>query len=435
MTTQTPIEPRRPVSPPSPEAPPKIHRVEVQWHAISYKTVAVYGSVLFVIVLAGISLMHPNWTDALTNKVSNALGNPETENGPLSSTQAKFVNLDGRVQVKKVNSVTWVNADYHTTLDKGDLIQTGTDGAARITFADGTEYTVKSETLVTVEENNVTRERSNTAVRINTGSVDLATSKFSSPDSSAAVSIEDATAYMKQNSKASVKNDPKDNEHEITMSAGSAEVRRGHEKIELTQWEKASFPSGGTLQKTSVLAPPTLVSPLNLAPIISETPKAAQVHFEWQAVPGAVGYTLRISTTSMFTKLLREVNVSGTSTEITGLDAGEYFWNVTAANAKKEVSEISAPFKFSLVARAKVQDMLLQVDPPQVNGRVAEIIGKTEPGAALIINGQAVANMTPDGHFRHFTEPLEPGQHTITIIGSNRRGGTATQQISIVVPK
>lgn len=434
MTTQTPIDPRRPVSPP-PEAPPKIHRVEVQWHAITYKTVAIYAALAFVIVLAGISLAYPNWTDFITRKLSNALGNPETDNAPLSSTQAKFVNLDGRVQVKKVNSVTWVNADYHTTLDKGDLIQTGGDGAARITFADGTEYTVKSETLVTVEENNVTRNRSNTAVRINTGSVDLATSKFSSPYSSAAVSIEDATAYMKQNSRASAKNDPKENEHEITVATGSAEVRRGQEKIELTQWEKVSFPSGGPTQKSSVLAPPGLIAPLNLSPIIAETPKAASVRFEWQNVQGAVGYTLRISNTGMFTKALREVKVTGTNTEVTGLDAGEYFWNVTASDAKKEVSEVSETFKFSLVAQGKIQEMRLQIDQTQVNGRTAEIIGKTEPGAALIINGQPVANITPDGTFRHFTEPLEPGQHTITIIGSNRRGGTAKQQISIVVPR
>ena len=84
------------------------------------------------------------------------MGNTENENLTISQTQAKFVNLDGRVQVKKVNSVTWVDADYHTALDKGDLIQTGSDGAARMTFADGTEYTVKAESMVTVEENNVT---------------------------------------------------------------------------------------------------------------------------------------------------------------------------------------------------------------------------------------------------------------------------------------
>ncbi|MCP6756152.1 hypothetical protein NL533_31490, partial [Klebsiella pneumoniae] len=84
----------------------------------------------------------PNWTEVVEKKLNNALGNPETEALTSMQTQAKFVNLDGKVQVKKVNSVTWVDADYHTTLDKGDLIQTGGDGAARITFADGTEYTV-----------------------------------------------------------------------------------------------------------------------------------------------------------------------------------------------------------------------------------------------------------------------------------------------------
>jgi len=409
--------------------------VEVYWHAVTYKTVAIYVALIFVIIIAGLYVAKPNWTEIVTKKVSDAIGNPEAENAPITMTQAKFVNLDGRVQVKKVNSVTWVDADYHTQLDKGDLIQTGGDGAARITFADGTEYTIKSETMVTVEENNVTRDRSNTAVRINTGSVDLATSKFSSPDSSAAVSVEDATAYMKQNSRASVKNDPKENEHEITVSTGAAEVQRGNEKIELTQWEKASFPAGGTIQKSNVLAPPGLVAPLNLAPIISETPRSAQVRFEWQPVEDAVGYTLRISTTTMFTKLVKELKVTGTSAEVTGLDAGDYFWNVTASNAKKETSEFSETFKFSLVAQGREQGMMLQIEAPQIHGRVAEIIGKTEPGAALIINGQPVANMSPDGTFRHFTEPLEPGQHTIVVIGSNRRGGTAKQEVSIVVPR
>jgi hypothetical protein len=435
VTTQTPIEPRRPVSAPEPAVPPKIHAVEVYWHAVTYKTVIIYGTLLLVIVVAGMFLAKPDWTNIVTSKVSNALGNPETTESPVTMTQAKFVNLDGRVQVKKVNSVTWVDADYHTTLDKGDLIQTTGEGAARITFADGTEYTIKSETLVTVEENNVTRDHSNTAVRINTGSVDLSTPNWSSPDSKASVSVEDATAFMKQNSRATVKNDPKQNEHEIVVASGTAEVQRGQEKIELAPFEKLSFANGGPTQKSNVLAPPGLVAPLNLAPVISENPKTAQIRFEWQPVQGAIGYTLRISPTTMFTKLVKEVKVTGTSTEVTGLDSGDYFWNVTASDAKKETSEFSETFKFSLVAQGKTQDMMLEIEAPQIHGRVAELIGRTEPGAALIINGQAVANISPDGSFRHFTEPLEPGQHTIVVIGSNRRGGTAKHEISFVIPK
>ncbi|HXX14328.1 MAG TPA: hypothetical protein VEJ47_05445 [Candidatus Eremiobacteraceae bacterium] len=405
------------------------------WHTVSYKTVALIIVLIAVIVIAGMYATVPNWTEIAEKKLNNALGNSEAEALTSTQTQAKFVNLDGRVQVKKVNSVTWVDADYHTTLDKGDLIQTGSDGAARVTFADGTEYTVNKDTLITVEENTVTRDHSNTAVRINTGAVDLATPTWTLRDAQAAVSVEDATAYMKQNSRATVKNDPNKNEHEIVVANGGAEVKRGNETIELTQWEKASFPTGGATQKSNVLAPPNLVEPLNLAPIINENPKTAAIHFEWQPVDQAVSYTLRISSTAMFTKLVKQVQVTGTSVEVSGLDAGDYFWTVTATDAKKETSEFSEAFKFSLVAQGKMQNMLLEIESTQMHGRVAEIIGKTEPGAALIVNGQPVANISPDGTFRHFTEPLEPGEHTLVVIGSNRRGGTATQKVSIVVPK
>ena len=49
------------------------------------------------------------------------------------------------MEVKKANSVNWDSADYRTKLDKGDLVRTGSDGAARITFVDGTTYTVKND--------------------------------------------------------------------------------------------------------------------------------------------------------------------------------------------------------------------------------------------------------------------------------------------------
>jgi hypothetical protein len=141
------------------------------------------------------------------------------------------------------------------------------------------------------------------------------------------------------------------------------------------------------------------------------------------------------STTAMFTKTVKEVKIGATNTEVTGLDPGDYFWNVTAIDGKKQTSEVSEIFKFTLVAQGKSQEMVLEIDSTQLHGRVAEIVGRTEPGAALIVNGQPVPNIAQDGSFRHFTEPLDPGQHTIVVIGQNRRGGTAKQQVSIVVPK
>jgi hypothetical protein len=414
----------------------KAPHVELYWKAVTYKTVIGYSLLALTIIGAGVYLAKPDLYATVLKKISDQVSDPNK--GTLSNDQkhAKFVNLDGKVQVKKVNSVRWVEADFRTVLDKGDLVQTGSDANARITFADGTIYTVKPDTLVTVEENNTESNKpTSVAVSINHGQVDLRTPNWSSPDSKAAVSTEDVNAQLHSNSRAAVKSDPEKRESEIVVSSGSAQVQRGQEKIDLAPFEKLTIPNGGAMQKSIVLAPPDLVEPLNLAPIVAENPKLFPVHFEWKAVPNAALYTLRVSTTAMFTKTVKEAKVSGTSADISGLDSGEYFWNVTATDGRKQNSDMSEIFKFTLVAQGKAQAMVLEIDGTQLHGHVAEIMGRTEPGAALIVNGQSVPNISADGTFRHFTQQLEPGQHTISIIGSNRRGGTAMKQVSIVVPK
>ena len=434
MPTQTPTEPNRPIEA---AAPPKIHRLEVQWHAVTYKTVIIYGLLLAAIVLAGAFILFPSLYSAVTRKLSNAIASNDGEGASVTQTQAKFVNLDGRVQVKKVNSVQWVDADYRSVLDKGDLVQTGTDGYARVTFADGTSYTVKPGTLITVEENSMASNKpTSVAVRISIGSVDLATGNWPSPGSKAAVSVEDAKAELRPNSRAAVKLDKDTKESEIVVSSGSAEVQRGQDRVEVAQYQKVDIPPGGPISKSDVLAPPELLEPINLTPIIAENPKLAAVRFAWKPVQDAASYSLRISTTSMFTKIVKEApKVTGTAVDITGLEAGDYFWNVTATSSKKLSSDVSETYKFTLVAQGKAQEMMLEIQGTQLHGRVVEIIGRTEPGAALIINAQAVPNIAKDGTFHHFTEPLLPGEHTIVVIGQNRRGGTNKQQVSVMIPK
>jgi len=409
----------------------------VYWRAVTYKTVIGYALLAVAIIFGGIYLAKPDLYRVVLQKISNKVSDPEVE--PLSADQkhAKFVNLDGKVEVKKVNSVQWVVADFRTMLDKGDQIKTGSDGDARITFGDGTTYTMKPDSLVVVEENSSENNKpSSSGIGITTGTVDWAIPNFTLAESRAQVRVEDTRAQLGSNSRGKVKADPENKSTEIVVSSGSAQVQRGQEKIDLAPFEKVTIPNNGTFQKSNVLAPPELVAPLNLSPIIAENPKISPVRFEWKPVQDAVSYSLRVSTTSMFTKIVKEApKVSSTAVEITGLDPGDYFWNVTATDGKKQTSEVGETFKFTLVAQGKSQSMLLEIDGTQLHGRVAEVVGRTEPGAALIVNGQSVPNVSPDGSFRHFTEPLDPGQHTISIIGSNRRGGTAMKQVSIVIPK
>ncbi|HEV2521618.1 MAG TPA: FecR domain-containing protein [Candidatus Acidoferrales bacterium] len=417
---------------------PKTSHVEIYWKTVTYRTVMIYLVLIFTVVLAVLYLIYPESFSGAIGRISQALGASTTPGEVLTAKEAKFVNLDGKVQVKKHNSVQWITADYRMALDKDDLIQTGSDGAARITFADGTTYTVQSDTLVTVEENSVGRDsETRVGMHISSGAVDLATGTWDSPKSKAEVSFSNAVASVNQNSRAAVRSDPKTREGEITVSAGTAELATtdGRQHVEIGRWERVTVPpSGGAIVKSNVLAPPDLAQPLNLQPLIVPDPKHTPVRFEWKPVPEAVSYELRVSLTSMFSRVVEDRKVTGTSMEITGFEPGDYFWDVQATDAQKRVSALSDTFKFTLATQGKGQEMLLDVGSTELHGNVVEISGRTEPGAALIINGEPVADIRGDGSFKYFTAPLTRGSQTIVITGQNRRGGTAIKRVEIVVP-
>ncbi len=297
---------------------------------------------------------------------------------------------------------------------------------------------MQADTLVTVEENSVGRDsETRVAMHITSGAVDLATGTWDSPKSKAEVSFSNAVASVQQNSRAAVRSDPQTNQADITVSAGTAELATtdGRQHVEIGKWERVTVPpAGGTVMKTSVLAPPELAEPLNLQPLIVPDPKHAPVHFEWKPVPEAVSYEIRVSTTSMFSRIVQDRKLAETSAEISGLDPGDYFWDVLATDAQKHVSAASDTFKFTLAAQGKGQEMMLEIGDTELHGNVVEISGRTEPGAALIINGESVADVRPDGTFKYFTQSLGRGSHSIAVTGQNRRGGTVIKRVEIVVP-
>jgi len=410
-------------------------RHEIYWTTVTYRTLVVYGLLLVAGGLMVWYLLSPGTFRAIMKSAGEAMTPDAGVSAPPAASEARFVNLEGGVQVKVRNSTSWVAADPGMTLSKGDLIRTTNDGFARISFPDGTLYTVKQDTLITVEESTVASDRSTRVdVKISSGAVDLSTGTWEVPGSTAQVSFANAVAKIEENSRASVRTDPTKDQHEITLSAGGAELARGGDQIRIGQFERVSFPSQGPATKSRVLAPPELATPLNLAPMIVEDPKREPIRFEWKAVLGASSYQIRISRTTMFTQVVAERRVSSNSAEISGLDPGDYFWGVTATDAQNRTSEPSNTYKFILAARGKGQDMLLEIEGTRTHGNVVEVWGRTEPGATIIVNGQTVPNVKPDGSFQHFTPPMARGSQRIAIVGQNRRGGIGRAEKTVLIP-
>jgi len=129
---------------------------EVEWMTISYRAIIAYAVLALLGVAFVMYLIAPQYFGQKLKQgleaLSAGLGRTASTEAAAAKRDAHFVNIDGTVSVKKAQSLQWMRADYNTNLEKGDYVQTGSDGVARITFTDGTNYVLKPESLIVVEE-------------------------------------------------------------------------------------------------------------------------------------------------------------------------------------------------------------------------------------------------------------------------------------------
>src|ERR1700730_3658846 len=179
------------------------HAYEVEWTTISYRTIAVYACLALILIGFVLYLIAPNYFGQKIKRAMAAITSRSSETETTASKrEAHFVNLDGTVRVKKRQSLQWIRADYNPSLEKGDFVQTANDGVARIIFADGTNYVVKPDSLIVVEESreDPVTKATRVAVQVTSGAVDLSTGKFEVPGSTSEVSFENAVASLSEES-------------------------------------------------------------------------------------------------------------------------------------------------------------------------------------------------------------------------------------------
>jgi hypothetical protein len=117
-----------------------------------------------------------------------------------------------------------------------------------------------------------------------------------------------------------------------------------------------------------------------------------------------------------------------TSYLTSGLDEGTYYWAVSSIDSDNNSSRESDPNKFILINKSSINresDLFLVIDNVIRISNIFEIIGRTDPGASVVINEEPVPLMASDGTFKHFTSPLpHKGKNTITITAQDRSGNS-----------
>ena len=420
--------------------------IHIAWKTVTYRSVAllcVAGAAVFFVALR---LSFPQFTESSIKAVGSVANQalervagmaPAAGGGISTAQQAHFTALDGTVRVKKGNGNSWVGAEYNIPLEKGDVVQTGSEGMAKVVFNDGTSYTVKQDSLIVIEENSANdQQQTNVAVAVSTGTVDLSTATYSQGSKSQVI-VAGATASLAPESAAQVHNDPKADQHEILMKKGTGEVTRNGETVQLANWEKVSFQGNEThMEKAKGTGPPTPISPANMAPIFvstsSETTK--DVEFSWTPMANATGYRLRISRNPYFSSTLVDKRVNTADVTVTSLGEGAYYWVVQSYEASGKESVESEKNRFTIISKGKQTAAIdLELDPFIQHGHVIEVTGKTQVGARVMVNGREVPMVTTDGTFHYFTPPLSTGEAVITVTAQTAQGGVNTQQKKIII--
>jgi hypothetical protein len=417
--------------------------IYLAWRTVTYRSVVLMVVAVLLAIAVAMHFALPQVTDAGVKQVSKLTdrllegiaGEAGTEKAsPATSRQAHFTNLDGVVKVKKANSNSWVTANYSLPLEKGDVVQTSSEGMAKVVFNDGTNYTVKQDSLIVIEENaSNDKQQTSVAVTVSTGTVDLATGTYLQGSSSKVI-VAGATASLAPDSAAMVRNDPKADHHEILVKKGSGEVVRNGETVHLADFEKVSFQAeSGKMEKAKEVGPPTPISPANMMPIFSADDSKA-IDFSWTAMANAAGYRLRVSRNPFFSSTIIDKRVPTAEVEVSGLSEGAYYWAVQSYDQNGKESMESEKNRFTIISKTGDTGQLsLELDPLIQHGHVIEVTGKTEVGGRVMVNGREVPMLSADGSFHYFTPPLPLGESVITITAQNTRGGVNTQQRKVVI--
>jgi hypothetical protein len=425
-----------------PRKPRKKDESVIGWVTVTYRSVILSVLGVLIVLAIAFNFAFPKASASIVNTSGELISallekigaaTPQKPGKAVGEQKASFIMLDGSVKVKKKSSNSWVNAAYDVPLEKGDVVQTGPEGMAKIVFADQTNYTVKQDSLIVIEENSTNAEQqTRVAVEVTTGTVDLSTATYSHGSKSEVI-MAGSKASLAPDSSAVVKNDPRSDSHEILLTRGSGEVERKGEIVTLGNYEKVSFKADSAqMAKEREVGPPTLIDPSNMMPIFSSA-GASSVRFTWTPIDGVKGYHIRIAKNPYFTQLVTEKNVAAPELQITDIPEGAYYWSVQSVDSRGRESVESERNRFTVIPKSTESGLNLELEPFVQHGRIIEVRGKTDASARVMVNGGEVPVIGGDGRFRYLTPPLPNGENVITITAQNSRGGVSTQTKKVVI--
>jgi hypothetical protein len=358
--------------------------------------------------------------------------------GGEGENDARFLTVEGDVQVQKGSTSDWKAADLRTALMNGDWVKTSDGGSAELMFTNGSVYTMGPSALLEVyaQINPQTSKKTN-GVTIEVGPVEVATTDDAStvrtPGSQVVIDSASTTQVGVDREKAT----------SVVAVKGTAAVTStsGGEPVKLAGGEKMTASQAGSLSPVKkLIAPPGLIGPSDNQ--VFQMSSDSRVDFNWEPAPGATGYQLEVSRSRLFSTL--EINARRPKT-VAGArvtSEGTFYWRVASLGPDGDVGPYSQFRRFRVSGGAKGPTTASGGDtaPPELNlkspfgvgGPNYIIEGTTEPGATVFINNEEV-EVESSGHFKKLITLAKIGRNDIIVKAVDPAGNPTVKSQTVIV--
>jgi hypothetical protein len=400
--------------------------IHIEWFTVRRSTIYLFVACLLGLAAAATSMYFQVFGPK--KEVAAADVQPEADRS------ARFLDLDGSVKIRKAGTYEWIDANMGMALGRDDTIRTVGGAQARVRLFDGTEYLVKPDSILVIEEayEDPDTKAKRVAVKLNAGQVNLKTPRAGVSGSRSDLATPTSEATFEENTTADVSFDTSSRVSGFTVFNGRSDVRSGGTSVSLSSSQAVDVTADNKFSKIIELPDvPVIETPANHSVVAV----SATTEFRWRPVKGARKYHVELDRSPYFRDPILESTVPNVSILHRGLTPGTYYWQVTAVDSNNRSGAPSEFAKFTVSSRVDTENVIppeLTVFRPTVSlDGIVTVKGATEIGVVVTVDygmGDDRVQLKEDGSFTYYFQVREAGRHPVVVKARKRDGGGVAEK-------
>ncbi len=385
-----------------------------------------------------------NFAEDAIQHLKFLLASYKSENLGIKGRFARIESMHGEVEMLDIGSADWVQIGLNQILRSGVKVRTRKSSTAELKFDDGSIIQMKADSLIMIreltEDERTRAKRSN--VELGKSEIEatfpkprIAGSKFflTLPDKSQAqIDTQSSVSIAVNGKKRSV----------VKVFMGQIDILAGERKLSLKNRQAIILDASKKLKfkPLSIPMPPQLIFPANVQ-LLTISKDQDSVLFRWTTIANVKKYKLQIGMDYNFNEIVKEEVYRENRVNISGLQAGNYFWRVFSITEKDLSSEPSPFNSFRLITADDLKSQQRDLTPPLLQiqklnrmGHIVDISGRTEPDVRLYFN-EKQEEVHENGTFRVLMEFKKSGLHEIFIEAYDSSGNVSTLRKEVDIPE